>query len=374
LIEPCRSMFVGVPAHGGQLKALAAEFGIDASELLDFSASIHPVPPPSHVLAALSAYIANPAHLTAYPDSNYSDLKEAIAAYANVNASSIVIGNGVMPLLQATLRAVEAKRCLILVPAFTEYVRTLAANKVECCSFYLPEAQNFSLDAEVICETLQRTASDVLLLANPHSPSGMLSPARELHALAAKIMRLGATMIVDEAFIDYTPDESVAQLAEQIPGLIVLRSLTKFFAIPGLRVAYAIGQETVKAGIEACVPLWPVGALESEAARLMVKEMAWIESARESNTRERTWLTAQLSSLGLQVYPAFANYLLIRVSLGRGIALWQELITRHRIVIRPCLNFEGLDAGLVRVAVRSRHENERLVNACAQVISTLFRG
>jgi threonine-phosphate decarboxylase len=360
-----------VPAHGGQLKALAAQFGIPLAELLDFSASIHPVPPSPQILAALSSYVSNPAHLTAYPDVGYLDLKEAISAYTGVDVSSIVVGNGVMSLLQAALQSIEAKRCLVLVPAFTEYARTLSASRIDCKYFYLQPDQDFLVDVDEVCDALKRTASDVLLLANPHSPSGVLSPLGKMRALVRRAAQLGVTAIVDEAFIDYEHHESLTQIAAAASGLIVLRSLTKFFAVPGLRVAYAIAAGAWKVGMERCVPLWPVDSVAAETARLLLKDIPRIKEAPEGNAQEREWLAAQLSGLGLHIYPACANYLLAKVKRGKGLELWHELITRHRIVTRSCANFEGLDAAFIRLGVRSRAENERLIGACAAVIPNL---
>ena len=341
------------------------------SELLDFSASIHPVPPSPPILAALATYAASPEHLTTYPDTNYSELKQAIAAYASVDSSCISVSNGVMALLQAALRATEAKRCLVVVPAFTEYRRTLLASGVECQSFCLSKDRNFACDVNQIGKALRETASDTLLFANPHSPSGVLLSQDAMSELMESAAQLGVKTIVDEAFIDYIPSESLVKMATQLPFLIVLRSLTKFFAIPSLRVAYAVASASLKTDIDACVPLWPVDAIAAEAGRLVLTDVARIVDAREDNARERAWLTAQLSLPELQVYPGQANYLLIRMKSGKGIELWRELIVRHNIVVRSCANFEGLDAGFLRLGVRSRAENEKLVAAFKQAIRNL---
>jgi threonine-phosphate decarboxylase len=370
VIESENRLTAEIPAHGGQLLALSKQFGIPHHELVDFSASIHPVPPSPAVLAALGAYLADPKNLMVYPDTNYSDLKRAIVTYSGVGPSPIVVGNGVMPLLQAVANALKLRRCLILVPAFSEYKRTLIGVGVACNSLVLPEARGFSIDVDQVCAALEETGSDALLLANPHSPSGLLLPSEAMDKLIERTTQLRITAIVDEAFIDYVPQESMAHRVEQFAGFIVLRSLTKFFAIPGLRVAYALAHEKNKADIESCLPLWPVSSPAAEAARLLLEDASWISQAREENIQQREWLAAQLSSLGLHIYPSSANYLLVKDKSPHGIELWNRLITEHRIVTRSCANFEGLDENFLRVGVRSRNENERLVAACAQVVRT----
>jgi len=360
-----------IPPHGGQLRALAAQFGLPPSELLDFSASIHPVPPSPQVIASLEAFFAKSSHWMTYPDSNYSDLKRAIAAYIGVGQASVVISNGVMPLLQSALLALEAKCCLQLVPAFVQYKRTLIYSKVRYSSYYLHEDSNFSIDIPQICGALKAASADTLLLANPHSPSGVLYSADNIRRLVEAVTPLGVTTIVDEAFIDYAPHESVATLAAQQTNLIVLRSLTKFFSIPGLRIAYAIVHNILKKQIEACMPLWPVDVIAAEAGRLLVNDGKWIRDAREANAAERGWLSAKLSALGMKIYPSGANYLLLRVQPGKGMELWRELILNHRIVVRSCANFEGLDESFLRIGVRTRAENERLIAAWTKAIPQL---
>jgi len=180
-------------------------------------------------------------------------------------------------------------------------------------------------------------------------------------------------MIVDEAFIDYTPEESLSRRAATMPGLIVLRSLTKFFAMPGLRVAYAIACPEMRVSVESCVPAWPVGSIAAEASCMVLRDHASITATRETNALERCWLREQLQSLGLRVFAGAANYLLVKIDEGRdGSELWRRLILEHRVVIRSCANFEGLDEHYFRVAVRTRVDNQRLLDAFAAVLYSML--
>jgi threonine-phosphate decarboxylase len=362
-----------LPAHGGQLRELAAEFNVPEDSLLDFSASIHPHPPSDLVVAILCDAICARKILTAYPDMHYAALKESIATYADVDVSAISIGSGVMPLLGAAVSALRLSRCLVPVPSFAEYRKVLGACGAECCTLTVRPDTDFSLDSAQVIAELNASRAQAILLANPQSPSGRLMPAKELLQLHKAVSKLGIATIIDEAFIDYAPEESLSGCAATMPGLIVLRSLTKFFAMPGLRVAYAIACPEMRVSMESCVPAWPVSSIAAEAACMVLRDHASITATRESNTRERCWLREQLQALGLRVFSGAANYLLVKIDGGRnGPELWRRLILEHRVVIRSCANFEGLDERYFRVAVRTRVDNQRLLDAFAAVLYSML--
>lgn len=357
------------PEHGGQMSALAAAFGLRAEELHDFSASIHPHPPSQAVVTALSAAVTGRTALATYPEMHYTALKEAVALYADVSAASIIVDGGVMQLLADTLEVLRPRRCLVPYPCFAEYAKMLAACAVERAPHALDAAEGFALEPDHLIAAMKAASADALLVANPQSPCGRLATADELLRLYEAVHALGATLIVDEAFIDYAPEQSLASRAAVLPGLVVLRSLTKFFAMPGLRVAYAVAEPALRAAIEAVIPSWPVGALAAEAARLVVGERASIAATRQMNAEEREWLVAELKKLGLGVYSAAANYIMVRVGEQLdGRRIWQRLIVEHRVVVRACANFEGLDENFFRVGIRTRAENQILVEAFAAVL------
>lgn len=358
-----------LPAHGGQLRELAAAFCVPEASLLDFSASIHPHPPSDLVVDSLCDALRARTILTSYPDMHYAALKDAIAAYLQVDVHAIAIDSGVMPLLSAALSTLRPRRCLVPVPAFAEYRKVLGTCGVEYCTFASTQETGFLLDVDKMIASLKASGAQAVLLANPQSPSGQLMSAEELLRLHEAASALGAITIVDEAFIDYAPENSVSQWAAKNSGLIVLRSLTKFFAIPGLRVAYAISCPEIRASIESRIPAWPVGSIAAGAARIVLQDQPAILQTRAANATERSWLAERLRELGLCVFPAAANYLLIKIDADRnGQEFWQRLIVEHRIVLRSCANFEGLDEHYFRIGVRTRPQNELLVSALNQAL------
>jgi threonine-phosphate decarboxylase len=375
------------PDHGGQLRALAARFHLQEESLLDFSASISPIPPSDALVDALCESLRKPKLFTCYPDAEYVKLKQAIAQYigieqdadvdadaaiapnADVGPDAICIGNGAMSLLAAAARALDMRRCLVLTPAFGEYRKSLAIGGVSCVTLALSATDGFAIDCGRVLAELKSTGADALLIANPQSPSGRIMPASQLSQLQQEAAHLGVTTIVDEAFIDYAPEESLSRAASKSARLVVIRSITKFFAMPGLRVSYAVAPPDICCRMAAAMPLWPVDSIAAEAACLALYNADSISATRTMNAVERAWLTHQLREIGMTVFPAAANYLLFNVDdTLDGLELWRRLLLDYGIVIRSCANFEGLDRQYFRVAVRSRSENRQLVAALADLM------
>ena len=353
-----------IPEHGGQMRDVSAHFGIPEESLLDFSASISPLPPSDALTDALCESIRAHRILTCYPDIQYTALKQAITQYAGVAEESISVGNGVMSLLAAAVNAIGARKCLVLVPAFGGYRRVLATCGTDCFTLRLREEDRFMVDCEGVLADLKSAGAQALLLANPNSPSGHLMPAAQLSALVQGASALGVVTIVDEAFIDYSLEQSLSGIAAQRPELIVLRSVTKFFAMPGLRVGYAVCHPRVRCGIDAAMPLWGIDSIAAEAARLALLDVDSAQLTRVTNITERAWLSHQLQEIGLTVFPGNANFLLMKVRETRnGLELWRRLILEYGIVLRSCANFEGLNQQYLRVGIRTRSDNQRLVTA-----------
>ena len=365
------SVQIAPPAHGGQLRQIVQSFGIPASSLLDFSANLHPGGPPPHVFEALRHALSNPDILRDYPDLDLPELCSSLAAYAGVAPSNIVIANGMAPLLDAVLRALRIRKCLLPVPAFAEYQKTLALCGVTIHSLALSPERDFALDPRAVLDTLVSQQCDALLLANPQNPSGVLLPAQELLDLVNAAQECGVQVLLDEAFIEYALQESLTAYAPCIPNLTVFRSVTKFYALAGMRVAYAVGPENSCGPVNSFIPSWPVSSLAAIAVCSALQDTNYRLHAVLENESERNRLHAELVGIGLEVYPGRANYLLFRLPPGcMSASVWEELIVRHGIVVRNCDNFDGLDDRFLRVAIRAPEDNTKLVTALQAVMKT----
>jgi threonine-phosphate decarboxylase len=361
-----------VTVHGGQLRQIAARFGVAAERLLDFSANINPTGPPRSALAAIQRSLDDPATLGSYPDLELSELRQTISDYIGVAPENVAIANGFAPLLDAALRSFGIKRCLLPVPSFSEYRRSLENIGADVIPYVLSPDNAFAYEIEPIQQAILNHSCDAILLANPQNPSGVLCDAERMRQLVTA-SRCSATVLLDEAFIDLCPVASLAQFAVERTNVVVFRSVTKFFAIPGLRVAYAAAAPSRIAAMNRHIAPWPIASIASVAACAALSERAYAEESRLANNRRKSWLEEQLKQMRITTYPSSTNFLLLRFPADVDVSvLWERMIVDERIVLRHCENFEELKAGHLRVAVRSDSENERLIRGLERVLSFLM--
>ena len=361
---------VFLPAHGGQLRQIAEWYGVPIVQLVDFSANINPAGPPDSALAALHRALADPATLGAYPDLELTKLKKTLAEASNNSQKNIAVANGFVPLLEATLRSLRISRCLLPVPSFSEYRQTLMNAGATVVTYNLSEEKDFSYDPGVLVRALLDDGCDALLLANPQNPSGVLCEAERMQRLIELAAKHGIKVLLDEAFIDYAPAQSLTRAAAEQENLIVFRSVTKFFAIPGLRVAYAVSNDSSIEDLNRRMAPWPVTTLASDAVCAAVQDELYAENTRRENALRRSWLEQNLARLKIFTYPSSTNFLLLRFGAEVDVQLiWEKMIAEHQIVLRSCINFDGLAAGHLRIAVRSEADNERLVRSLERVLA-----
>ena len=165
---------IPTPAHGGQLRQIAAQYGIPVERLLDFSANINPAGPPSSVLSAIRRALDEPSTLAMYPDLELVELKTAVAEYTGTQRENIAVANGFVPLLDAALRSLKIKRCLLPVPSFREYRNTLEHAGVSITLYHLSSDEDFRYVPDAILNALLKHSCDAILLANPQNPSGAI--------------------------------------------------------------------------------------------------------------------------------------------------------------------------------------------------------
>jgi threonine-phosphate decarboxylase len=358
------------PAHGWQLRQIAARYGIPPELLTDFSANINPDGPPSSALTAIRRAFERPATLVTYPDLELVELKQTIAKCIGSRPENIAVANGFVPLLESALRSRKIERCLLPVPSFIAYRSALENAGVSITSHRLLPDKGFEYEDDEILKAIVTDSCEAILLANPQNPSGALCSSRRMKRMIEMTSRHGVMVLLDEAFIDYRPNESLTHWAVEQPNLIVFRSVTKFFAIPGLRVAYAAGNSRQIDAMNRFIAPWPVTSIASDAVCAALNDKVYAEESRLANERRRRWLEQELARLQIATYSSSANFLLLRFSAKIDVGqLWERMVVDDLIVLRSCENFEGLAEGHLRIAVRSESENEKLIRGLERVLS-----
>ncbi|MGC8486238.1 MAG: pyridoxal phosphate-dependent aminotransferase [Candidatus Baltobacteraceae bacterium] len=357
---------IALPTHGGERERMAARYGIDADAILDFSVNVNPLGAPAAVRALLADADALVRSLAAYPDRDASRLKRVLGDRYGVPTEALVVGNGSAALLDAVLRAFAPMECVLPVPAFSEYRRALAACGHRVRSLALASAEDFRLDIERTIATLQRDLPGALILTNPHNPSGALARRADLLAIVHAAAAVQCLVLLDEAFIDYAPDESLVAEAAAMENLVVLRSVTKFYAMPALRVGYAVAAPSIARRIDGYLPSWPTSTIALEAATRALGDRAFERESIAQNVELRTQLAHDLRALEVRVLPSAANFLLLELpaSWGARERICERLVRSWGILVRDCGDDEELAGrSFVRVGIKDRSSNARLTEA-----------
>lgn len=343
--------------HGGNLREAARRYGLPEEQLIDFSANINPLGPPPGVWADLQAALPKIVH---YPCPEARELKEKLAAYLDVPGDRLVLGNGGAELIFLLTSFLAPRRVVVPAPAFGEYGRGLRQTPV--VPVPLAAAQGFRLDPKALAGLLE--PGDLLFTGNPNNPTGVLTPKKVVLELASLAAERGALLAVDEAFMDFVADsQSVVREAADHPALVVVGSLTKVFAIPGLRLGYLVGRRELARPLEEALPPWRVNTLAQAAGIAALADGGHLAATRELVAREREFLAENFRRLGFQVFPGAANFLLVNGHpVGVSGEALQEFLGPRGVLVRLCHSFANLDEYYFRIAVRRRPDNEKLVS------------
>jgi threonine-phosphate decarboxylase len=350
------------PVHGGDVYQLARTLGIELDELLDFSANINPLGFPAGLDGAVQEAMRRIVH---YPDRRCLELRQALAAYHGLRYEEILVGNGSTELLFLAARALRPRRGLIVTPAFSEYEQALNAARVPVAVHPTTESHHFTLH-----EVPELQTGDLVFVAHPASPSGARLDPELFLALAARLEAAGAYLLLDEAFVDFVEEASLKIHLSRFPRLMILRSFTKFFGIPGMRLGYLLAAPELCARLAAGQEPWSVSTMAQVMGLACLADLEYMRETRTLIQQEREFLYQRLAAQpGLQPFPSAVNYLLVKLTRpGMSAAQLQRQMLAQRLVIRDASNFRGLDERFFRVAVRRREENVRLLQALEECL------
>lgn len=334
---------------------------------LDFSANINPMGLSSVVRRAIEGGISDIVH---YPDPAARALKNAISDFYGVPAEKLVVGNGGAELFYVLFHAMRPKRVLLPVPSFSEYERAALSARAEVRYIALREEDGFRLRIERVLEEMR--TGDCLILGNPNNPTGNLLGQDEMRRILAAAEREQTLVVTDESFMDFRSDAldyTARFLTDTYRNLVVIQSMTKFFALPGLRLGFGILSSDLAIKLDAAKDPWNTNLLAQRAGAAALADAAYQEASRRWLEDERAFLFDALRKRdGLTVYPPTVNFILLRLAarFGGSVAFCARMRTQG-ILVRDCSNYPGLDGTFVRVAVRTRTDNERLLAAIDRV-------
>ena len=353
--------------HGGDLLTAAELYGHQTESFLDYSSNMNPAGPPNVV----EKMIVERWHdIVRYPDPSTRQLIQAISTHYQIPIENILVGNGAAELLDLAVRVVQPSCTAVTAPSFVEYAQNALRARSKLYHIPLRVEQQFDLQVEDVQQALD--AADLLMLGHPNNPTGRLIPKQVMQLLADA----DHALIIDEAFLDFLPNEAeYTQMhrALERKNWFVIRSMTKFFAIPGVRLGFVVAHAELISEMRNLQVHWSVNHFAQAIGEAVLADRDYINHTKDWARIEISWLRARLQALGFAVTDSKVNYLLMRIPdfWSFDVKTLQHSLGKKAILIRDASLFEGLDHRYFRLAVRSRADNERLLVILQETVKEL---
>ena len=349
--------------HGANVDNMAKKFGKNENDIIDFSSNVNP-----HIISDLGKYVLEGLEKSrSYPDINYTNLRNNISDYIKVDSELIIPGNGATEIIYLLMKSIK-RRLAILNPTFSEYGRGAKLNNLEIIDFHLKEENNFSIDLDEIQKNMDKF--DSLFICNPNNPNGKVKDLNELLDLMIENDKL---LIVDETFMEFVGEEekySLINKIEQTPNLFILKAVTKFFGMPGLRLGYGVtsNKQIIKNIYEYKEP-WTINSFAENLSNYLFKDKEYINGSKNYYINERKFMLEELRKISrLKVYDTDTNFVLIKLDDDEANSLKLELFEKYNILIRDASNFIVLDKSYIRVAIKSHNDNKVLIESLRKIL------
>lgn len=344
--------------HGGDLAAAAQKFGFRAEDFCDFSSNINPLGPPPGLVEELKKHLSW--DLCRYPTPQARELRAALSLYLGIPEEKLLLGNGASELIHLLLLWRKPKQVFIPSPSFSEYERAarLAGAKITripLLSHTLPALQKIFRDL---------SGPGLLVLCNPNNPTGSMIPAALLQEIIGDANTKEIDVLIDESFFPLTgkpPAESSCRL--DCTNLWVVVSLTKLWALPGIRLGYLYHPGEKITALTRYGDPWRVNALAQRAGLYCLENKEHLQKTLDLIAKEKEYMQQEFQKINtLTVFPAAANFFLLKCEKeGFSSTALQEFMAARAILIRNAANFPYLDQRYFRVTVRHRADNMRLL-------------
>lgn len=353
----------GDSTHGGNVYRAARLSGRPVSRWIDFSASINPLGPSSAALRTLRRSWPGLVH---YPDPDCLALRQALAKRWRLSCGQILVGNGSTELIHLLPRALAIRHALLIGPTFSEYARAVAAAGARVSYWHAQRAEGYRPPLNALWDRAARLRPqvDTIVLCNPNSPTGQAVSASTVSVLAREAAKRRVRLLVDETFVEYCADRSVLRQAARSANLLVLRSFTKFYAMPALRLGYLVGAEPLVRLVRSLQPPWSVNMPAQIFAEAALNDRDYERRSLAFMQKERAVFLSGLAAIpGLTCFPSEANFVLLELPASRSAGACAEALAEAGLLVRDCSSVPGLNRRTIRVAVRRPAENRRLLSA-----------
>jgi threonine-phosphate decarboxylase len=343
--------------HGGKIPVKKSDHNI-----IDFSSNITPLGIPNSVKLIIKKNLDK---VQFYPDPKSENVISSLEKYTHLSKSNIIVGNGAIEILYNFCFAFLSKstKVLIHVPTFQEYETAVKLSNSKISYF-----KSLNLSKNIDSFISQIPKNGCVFLCNPNNPTGELLSKKELLSIIIVAKKLKTIIFIDECFIELVPesDESVISYIKKYDNLFILRSLTKSFGLPGLRIGYACGSQQIIKILQNIKIPWSVNSLAQDAANVVIKNKSHLKKSNIIIKKELKYLEDNISTLdGFEYISSSTNFILIKTKYDS--TKLQTKLLKNKILIRDCKNFRGLNNHYIRIAVKSHKDNVKLVTALEKI-------
>ena len=349
--------------HGSDIEKICEVYQLKSEEIVKFGANVNPLGLSEHVKEQLAGRLDI---LSSYPDRDYTSLRSTISEYCNIPAEFILPGNGSSELIALLIQERNPKHTLILGPTYSEYSRELSFSGSTQEYYHLREEDNFVLDVDDFCRTLDGKY-DFLILCNPNNPTSSAISINDLRRIVSFCNERNIFVMIDETYVEFAPDINAitaVPLTREFTNLMVLRGVSKFFAAPGMRLGYGItGNMDFLAKMREKQTPWSLNSLGAFAGEIMLQDQDYIKRTRNLILSERDRMIQELKEVDTyKVYPAYANFILLKIQKD-GLTSYDvfEACIKQGLMIRDCSSFQCLDGEFVRFCIMMPEDNGRLL-------------
>ena len=347
--------------HGANLYDLSSQYGFSKEDFMDFSSNINPFG--SSKLA--KEYIVNNIDkVSVYPDPEYLELKSSISNYCKCLIDNILLGSGATELISSFIKTINPKKSLLLSPAYSEYENELSKVGCSIIKYFSKKEDDFTINIDTLIETINKDNYELIVICNPNNPTGFTFTKDEIEKI---LNNTNSFVMVDETYIEFTNMSiySSTSLVDKYKNLFVIRGTSKFFSTPGIRLGYGlISNNKIKQEMISNLDLWNINIFASMMGEIMFNDSNFIESTYSLMIKERDYLINELKSFtDLKIYNSQGNFILCEIKSKSFTAKEvRENLIPHRIIIRDCSSFDGLDEYFFRVCILKPEENKLLID------------
>jgi threonine-phosphate decarboxylase len=365
--------------HGGNIYRLAEELKMQERKIIDFSSSVNSLGVSKKIKAEIRKHLK---YLNNYPDPQAKRLRKRLGQYYGIDPETILCGNGSTELIYLIARALKPQKVLIPAPTFSEYeraVKTVNRDREQLSVkeelfdkthntdtkyghgtrikyLMLNKENGFEINPDEFVKEIELV--DIAFLCNPNNPTGRLLGRYDVKKIADAAEENRCYLVVDEAFIEFCPNESVIKEVKNNPYLIVLRTMTNFYALSGLRIGYGVFPVHLVNIIKELKEPWTVNNLAQRAAIIALKDKVFKKETAELIAEEKRFIEKNLKKLGIEFFESATNFYLLKIDNAKDIC---NYLMKKGILVRDCSNFKGLDNTYLRISVKSHRENTILI-------------